>query len=101
MPAGADAAGVEPDRGAVAEVLRARLDLFGTTVVLPDGERVPVLRREAVIAQLLAQGGLALGLTGVILAITGPIDADEVREILKAARQGDRFQPLLELLDVV
>jgi len=93
---------VESDRGAVADALRHRLDLFTTTLVLADGTRVPVLTREAVLAQLLSQSGLALGLAGTVLMVAGqpPVDPDEVRAILKAACQGDRFQPLLELLAV-
>ena len=98
---GPTVSGVEPTAGAVADVLRARLDLFSTR--LPLGETpVPVLSAAAVAAHLLAQGGLSLGLLGIMLRLVGPrsIDVDEVREILKAARQGERFQPLLELLDV-
>ena len=53
-------------------------------------------------AQLLGRGGLVLGLAGSLLRLANdpPIDVDEVREVLKAARLGDRFQPLLELLQV-
>lgn len=93
---------IGPDRSAIADLVRSRLDLFGTTVALADGTRIPVVTREAAIAQLLVRGGLALGLAGLMLRFASPpIDPDDVREILKAARQGERFQPLLELLDVV
>jgi hypothetical protein len=34
------------------------------------------------------------------LANDPPIDPDEVRELLKTARRPERFQPLLELLNV-
>jgi hypothetical protein len=46
--------------------------------------------------------GFALALAGMVIRLANepPVDVDEVRELLKAARQGDRFQPLLELLDV-
>lgn len=86
----------------MAAVLRPRLDLFTTNVTLADGTVVPTLTREAVLAQLLAQGGLAIALAGSIVALANrpPIDVDEVREILKAAGRGECFQPLLELLDV-
>ncbi len=103
FPTGADEpAGVEADLSAVAEVLRHRLDLYSTTVELSEGVRVTTLRREAVMAQLLGRGGLVLGLAGSLLRLANdpPIDVDEVREVLKAARLGDRFQPLLELLQV-
>lgn len=103
FPTGADEpAGVEADRSAVAEVLRHRLDLYSTTVELSGGVRVTTLRREAVMAQLLGRDGLVLGLSGSLLRLANdpPIDVDEVREVLKAARLGDRFQPLLELLQV-
>jgi hypothetical protein len=59
---------------------------------------VPILSRDAVVAELLAQAGLALGLAGLMVRLCPAIDPDEVRELLKAARQGDRFQPLLELV---
>jgi hypothetical protein len=94
-------AGVEPALGAVADVVRGRLDLFAATTMLGDTP-VPVLPREAVAADLLAHGGLSLGLLGLTLRLAGepPIDVDEVREILEAARRGQSFQPPLELLDV-
>lgn len=99
--AGRSVAGVEVATGAVADVVRARLDLFAAPVLLADTP-VPTLSREAVAADLLARGGLSLGLLGVMLRLANqpPIDIDEVREILKAARRGESFQPLLELLDV-
>ena len=103
VPEGArDVPGVERDVGVITEVLRERLPLVSTIVTLADGTSVPTLSREAVIAQLLALGGLAVGLAGTLIHVANvpPIDVDEVREILKAARQGERFQPLLELLDV-
>jgi hypothetical protein len=93
-------AGLETDTSPVAEVVRRRLDLFATSVLLADGTSVPTLTKEAVAAGLLAQGGFALALLGTLLRVCPPIDPDDVREILKAARQGDRFQPFLELLDV-
>ena len=94
--------GIEPDSGPVADVLRARLDLFGATATLGDGTPVPVLSRDAVVAELLSRGGLALGLAGTLIRVCDQpaVDPDEVREILKAACQGERFQPLLELLSV-
>ncbi len=94
--------GVEPDQSAVGEVLRARLDLFTVRVSLADGTTMAVLSREAVLAELLEAGGLSVGLAGLLvrLAAEPPLDVDEVREILKAARQPERFQPLLELLAV-
>lgn len=99
---GVDIAGVEQDVREVGDVLRSRLDLFSTTVRLPGGPDVQALTREAVLAELLSDGGLALGLAGMLIRLANdpPADVDEVREILKAARQGDRFQPLLELLEV-
>lgn len=92
--------GVRPDAGPVVEVLQAALPLYSTTLRLPHGPEIPVLTREAVLAQLLARGGIAIALAGLLLraAPEPPIDPDVVREILKAARLGDRFQPLLELL---
>jgi hypothetical protein len=102
FPAGSSSVrGVAEAAGPVVDVLRARLDLFTTELTLTDGTRVPVLTVDAVLAQLLARGGLALGLAGLLVRLcASSVDADEVREILKAARQGDRFQPLLELIDV-
>ncbi|MBN2497481.1 MAG: hypothetical protein JXR96_23010 [Deltaproteobacteria bacterium] len=103
LPAGAvGPSGIEPDQSAVAEALRPRLELFTCGLDIGAGEAVPALRREAVMAQLLGRAGLALGLAGILLRLANdpPIDVDEVREILKAARLGDRFQPLLELLHV-
>ena len=102
LPAGrATVEGVVEATGPIVDALRTRLDLFSTTVTLHDGTQVPVLSLEAVLAQLLARGGLALGLVGMLVRLCGTsIDVDEVREILKSARQGDRFQPLLELMDV-
>lgn len=102
---GADAAevdGVTRDVSPVAMVLQQRLELFVREIRLRDGTSVRTLSREAVLAQLLAKGGLAIALAGALLSVTRetPIDPDDVREILKAARQGERFQPLLELLDV-
>lgn len=97
---GVNIAGLQTDTSPVAEVVRRRLDLFSTSVPLGDGTSVPTLTREAVAAELLARRGLSLGLLGTLLQVSAPIDQDEVREILKAARQGDHFQPLLELLDV-
>jgi hypothetical protein len=91
-------AGIDAAESPVAEVVRANLALFSAPILL-GGVTVPTLTREAVAADLLARGGLSLGVLGVMLRV-GPVDADEVREILKAARQGERFQPLLELLDV-
>lgn len=94
--------GIEPDDGPVAEVIRASLDRFGATAILGDGTRVPVLSRDAVVAELLSRGGLALGLAGTLIRVCDQpaVDPDDIREILKAARQGERFQPLLELLSV-
>jgi hypothetical protein len=93
--------GAEAETGALAEVLRHRLDLYRTTVRLGHTE-LPVLTKEAVVAQLLSQGGLAIGLVAALLRVAcdPPLDVDVVRELLKAARQGERYQPLLELLDV-
>jgi len=70
--------------------------------VLADGTVVPVLSREAVLAQMLEQGGLSIGLAGTLIQVGGepPIDVDEVRELLKAARQNERFQLLLELVQI-
>jgi hypothetical protein len=93
--------GVRSASGDVADVLRNNLDLFSTEISLADHTRVPVLVYEAVLAQLLSGGGLDIGLAGSLIRVTKRhVDVDAVREILKAARQGDRFQPLLELLDV-
>lgn len=103
LPAGARPVdGVEEASSPVVEALRPRLDLFSTTVVLGDGTMVPVLSLEAVLAELLGRGGLALGLAGLLVRLCGrdAVDVDGVREILKAARQGERFQPLLELMEV-
>jgi hypothetical protein len=93
--------GATADLGAVAETVRHRLDLFSTIIRLSDGTEVPVLSREAVLADLLSKGGLAVGVAGVLLRVAGdpPVDTDEVREILKAARMGHLFQPMLELMD--
>ena len=93
--------GAEAETSALAEVLRHRLDLYRTTVWL-GGTELPVLTKEAVVAQLLSQGGLAIGLVATLLRVAcdPPLDVDVVRELLKAARQGERYQPLLELLDV-
>jgi hypothetical protein len=43
-----------------------------------------------------------LGLAGTLIRVCNQpaVDPDDIREILKAARQGERFQPLLELLSV-
>ncbi|HEY3355299.1 MAG TPA: hypothetical protein VGQ83_18770 [Polyangia bacterium] len=99
--AGATAPGVETDRDPVAELVGGHLDLFATTARLADGSEIPALSREAVVAELLARGGLALALVGLLLRHQGdrPLDVDEVREILKAARQGEAFPPLAELID--
>jgi hypothetical protein len=99
---GVVARSVHRDESEVAAVLRPRLDLFVTSVTLADGTVVPTLTREAVLAQLLAKGGLAIALAGSIVALANrpAIDVDQVREILKSAGLGERFQPLLELLDV-
>ncbi|MBI2378629.1 MAG: hypothetical protein HYV07_31825 [Deltaproteobacteria bacterium] len=90
------------DSGHVAEVLAANLALFTTSVRLAEGTRLSVLTREAVLAQLLERGGLAVGLAGLLVKLTrnGGIDVDEIRELLKAARESHRFQPMLELLDL-
>jgi hypothetical protein len=97
-----DIAGVKRATGAVAELLSGRLDLYSTRVRLADGTVVPTLTREAVLATLLARGGLAIGIAGKLLMVAPEpaVDVDVVREILKASRLGDRFQPLLELLNV-
>lgn len=52
------------------------------------------------LAQLFDRGGLAISLAGKRLhsAHEREIDIDEVRELLKAARRGDRFQPELREL---
>jgi len=95
-------AGAEFDSSAVARVLRHRLDLFAAVLELVDGTRIAVPTREAVIAQLLARGGLALGLIASMLRVQpdSVLDTDEVRDLLKDARLSERYQPLLELLDV-
>ena len=94
--------GLECDSSRVALVVRRRLDLFATIAQWVDGTRVPVLSRDALLAQLLAQGGLAIGLAGLVVRLCRRprLDPDVVREILKAAGQPDRFQPLHELLAV-
>jgi hypothetical protein len=94
--------GVRPDPSEVATVIRRNVALFSENVVLADGTVVPVLSREAVLAQMLEQGGLSIGLAGTLIQVGGepPIDVDEVRELLKAARQNERFQPLLELVQI-
>lgn len=102
--------GAHPPAGAVADtseigaVVTARLDLFTVRLVV-GGRSIPALAREAVLAELLAQGGLSLGLAGLVLRLAqgssvAPIDVDEVRELLKAARLPERFQPMLELIHV-
>lgn len=93
-------ADVTRDTSAVAQVLVAALPVYTETVTLPHGPTLRVLSREAVLAQLLAKGGLAIALAGMLLRVANepPIDPDVVREVLKGARLGDRFQPLLELL---
>jgi hypothetical protein len=101
-PDAPDLPGIERDRDRVAEVVAGRIESYAVELRLDDGTVVRGLSREAVLAQLLARGGLAIGLAGslVRLADTPPVDVDEVRELLKAARAGERFQPLLELLQV-
>jgi hypothetical protein len=94
------ALGLDVDESPVATFVRVRLDLFATVLRLADGTAVPVLSREAVTAQLLGRGGLSVGLAGLLVRLCRPLDADEVREILKAAGQPERFQPLQELLAV-
>jgi hypothetical protein len=94
--------GVVRGSGSVAGVVSGQLPLFSTMATWSDGTVLPVLRREAVLAELLERGGLAIGLAGTVLRLANdpPIDPDEVRELLKAARRPERFQPLLELLNV-
>lgn len=93
--------GLRVATGPVEDVVRSSWPLFASSVALADGATVPVLTREAVLATLLSRGGLAIGLAGIMLRGTRePIDPDDVRELLKAARQPERYQPLLELLDV-
>jgi hypothetical protein len=102
IPAGEpDIEGVVRDARPVSQVL-GHSNLFTVELGLRRGDALPVLRREAVLAELLGDGGLALALAGMMLRLANepPVDVDEVRELLKAARQGDRFQPLLELLEV-
>lgn len=96
--------GFEEDRSQVAETLRANLGLFVTRVVLPGTTGgIEVLSREALLAQLLAEGMLSIALAGSVLKVAGkpPVDPDHVREILKAARLGDKFQPMLELVHTI
>ncbi len=78
------------------------MPLFAMQVALSEETVIPTLSREAVLAQLLDLGGLALGLAGLLVRLANhpPVDVDNVRELLKAARRPERFQPLLELLDV-
>jgi hypothetical protein len=99
---GGELPGVHADRSEVAGVVRNEISLFSADVTLADGTVVPTLSREAVLAQLLEQGGLSIGLAGTLIQVAGdpPIDVDEVRELLKAARQNERFQPLLELVQI-
>jgi hypothetical protein len=93
---------VSSDRSAVADAVRPVLALFTRNVVLADGTEVPTLSREAVLAELLGRGGLAIGLAGTLMQLANdpPIEIDEVRELLKAARLSERFQPLLELVQI-
>ncbi|HEY3237448.1 MAG TPA: hypothetical protein VGJ84_22205 [Polyangiaceae bacterium] len=103
VPAGAvEPPGVSSDRSAVADAVRPVLALFTRNVVLADGTEVPTLSREAVLAELLGRGGLAIGLAGTLMQLANdpPIEIDEVRELLKAARLSERFQPLLELVQI-
>ena len=104
LPAGqlSGVPGLALDSSSVAGIVASQLPLFATTVTWVDGTVLDVLRREAVLAELLERGGLAIGLAGLLIRLAGnpPIDPDEVRELLKAARHPERFQPLLELLDV-
>ena len=74
-----------------------------THATLADGTVLPVLRREPALAELLSRGGLAIGLAGILLRFRGedPLDVDEVRELLKAAQQPERYRSLPELLAVV
>ena len=92
-------AGTELDTGPVAAVLRDKLELFTARPVVA-GHALPTLCREATLAELLSLGGLRVGLAGILLRVANdpPIDPDDVRDILKAARQPEPFQPLLELL---
>ncbi len=93
--------GVQVSQGAVEEVVRTSWPLFVTNVQLAGGASVPVLTKEAVLAVLLGRGGLSIGLAGILCRGAGDgIDPDDVRELLKAARLAERFQPMLELLDV-
>jgi len=88
--------------GPVADAILGAIELYAEPLALPDGPTLEVLSREAVLAQLLARGGLAIGLAGLLLRVTKdrPIDPDVVREVLKSARLGERFQPLHELLAI-
>lgn len=94
--------GFDEDSSPVAQILQADLAFFTVTVTI-DAIAVRVISREAALAQLLAEAGLSIALAGSVLKVAGspPIDVDQVREILKAARLGDRFQPMLELVDTI
>lgn len=105
FPRGESIEGITSDASAVAEVARHRLDMNSAAVELAGGPplQLRVLSREATLAQLLERGGLAIGLAGQLLQATRsvPIDLDDVRDLLKAARLGERFQPVLELIDAI
>lgn len=94
--------GFDEDSSPVAQILRDDLAFFTVTVTI-DAIAVRVISREATLAQLLAEASLSIALGGSVLKVAGspPIDVDQVREILKAARLGDRFQPMLELVDTI
>lgn len=90
------------DKTAVGSVIARSLPHFGVVLTLGDGVQVPVLRSDAVLAELLERGGLAIGIAGVLLRLLGAQrpDPDDVRDLLNAACKPERFQPLLELLEV-
>ena len=94
--------GFDEDASRVGEVVRDDLAFF-TVMVTIDAIAVRVISREATLAQLLAEASLSIALAGSVLKVANspPIDVDQVREILKAARLGDRFQPMLELVDTI
>lgn len=94
--------GLVRDSSAVGDVVRGAWGAHTAVVALADGTLVPVVSRDVTLAMLLARGGLAIGLAGMVVRIcrTPPVDPDDIRDLLKAARQGERFQPLLELLAV-